>query len=323
MCQVWHAYPSPCQVYAINQSGFRPETWDGYRFVHGPLDADYPGDKSCKPMMFGLSTLNEKGLVNTGEKDYAERKKACRVKKWRWCASPLLPHVVTYSTPNVCYHTCAMHRITAEDIADMHNLPGDLSEGDMKKVLKARTKAIVLFCNHLSEMRSQQGPLSHKCLIWPACATRGMHAARSAAHLAHVPRVAYTPHAPPLARRMCHVWHAHRTGRPLPDACATCGTHAARSALCLAYVPHVASHRTRRFPARRMCHMWHSHRTGRPLPDACATRGTHTARSALCPAHVPRLASYRTRRFPARRMCRVWPHAAGSALGPAHVPRLA
>ena len=116
MCQVWHAYPSPCQVYAINQSGFRPETWDGYRFVYGPLDADYPGDKSCKPMIFCLSTLNEKGLVNTGEKDYAERKKACRVKKWRWCASPLLPHVVTYSTPNVCDHTCAMHRITAEDL---------------------------------------------------------------------------------------------------------------------------------------------------------------------------------------------------------------
>ena len=167
-------------------------------------------------MIFCLSTLNEKGLVNTGEKDYAERKKACRVKKWRWCASPLLPHVVTYSTPNVCDHTCAMHRITAEDIADMHNLPDDLSEGDMKKVLKARTKAIVLFCNHLSEMRSQQGPLSHKCLAgWP------------------VPRVACLPHALPPAWQTCHAWHARRTLRPPPGKRArkTCHTWHARRTL--------------------------------------------------------------------------------------------
>eukprot|EP00964_Phaeocystis_antarctica_P016898 scaffold9302_cov56-Phaeocystis_antarctica.AAC.4 len=168
-------------------------------------------------------------------------------------------------------------------------------------------------------------PLTTRDLTPPAplpgaCATRGMHTARSALCLAHVPRVACTPHAPsparcmchawqapPPARRMCHTWHAHRTLRPLPGARATCGMHSARAA------PLPGACATPDMP--------------RPLPGACATRGTHTARSALCPAHVPhvactphapppcpvhvpRLASHRTRRPPAWPLCHTWPHAA-------------
>ena len=125
-----------------------------------------------------------------------------------------------------------------------------------------------------------------------------------------------TPHAPPLARRMCHAWHAapparrtchtwhaHRTLRPLPGAHATCGMHTTRSALCLGHVPRVAytPHSPPPFPvhvpqlagpapARRMCHAWDAHRTIRPL----AWRTCHAWHAR------------RTRRTPARCMCHVW-----------------
>ena len=88
----------------------------------------------------------------------------------------------------------------------MCNLPDVLSKVESDKVSKAMYKAILLFNNHVVEMRSQQGPLSHKCLSgWP------------------VPRVACLPHAPPPAWPTCHAWHALRTLRPLPSSCATPG----------------------------------------------------------------------------------------------------
>ena len=103
-----------------------------------------------------------------------------------------------------------------------------------------------------------------------ARATCGTHTARSAFCPAHVPHVARTPHAPPLAWRTCHTWHVRRTLRPLPGSCATRGMHAAGSAparrMCHTwhYVPHVASHRRRRPLAWIMCHTWHH--AARPAP---------------------------------------------------------
>ena len=89
-------------------------------------------------------------------------------------------------------------RITAKNISDMCNLPDTLSQAESDKVSKAMYRAILLFSNHVVEMRSQQGPLSHKCLAgWP------------------VPRVACLPHALPPAWQTCHAWHARRTLRPL------------------------------------------------------------------------------------------------------------
>ena len=218
--------PPPCQVYEIAQSGVRPQTLTGFRFPHGPVDEDCTFRKEGKPMIFALVTLNPDGLTDTEHADYDLRKKACFVKKWRWCMHML----VTFSTPTVSDHTWAMHlvrvrvspnpnpitltltlaltltRITAKNISDMCNLPDVLSKVESDKVSKAMYKAILLFNNHVVEMRSQQGPLSHKCLSgWP------------------VPRVACLPHAPPPAWPTCHAWHALRTLRPLPSSCATPG----------------------------------------------------------------------------------------------------
>ena len=94
MCHAWHAHlPPPCQVYEIAQSGFRPQTLTKYKFPFGPLDQDCTFSKEGEPMVFALVALNEDGLTDKEHEDYEERKMACPLKKWRWCASALLPHV--------------------------------------------------------------------------------------------------------------------------------------------------------------------------------------------------------------------------------------
>ena len=119
--------------------------------------------------------------------------------------------------------------------------------------------------------------------------TCGLVRMASFVYLAHVPRVARIPHAPPPAWLMCHAWPVRRTLRPLPGARATRGMHTARSAARLAHVPRVACTPHTPPPAWRTCHPWHAHRRRRNLPGACATRGTHAARSAARLAHVPRV----------------------------------
>ena len=71
------------------------------------MDEDCTFRKEGKPMIFALVTLNPDGLTDTEHADYDLRKKACFVKKWRWCMHML----VTFSTPTVSDHTWAMHLV--------------------------------------------------------------------------------------------------------------------------------------------------------------------------------------------------------------------
>ena len=128
-----------------------------------------------------------------------------------------------------------------------------------------------------------------------ARATRGTYAAPSAECLAHVPRVARTPRAPPgacaargtyaaLSAWRMHVPRVARTPRAPPPAWRTChfSPHAPPLALLLCHAwPHAAraarvsrvahgdntSYHAWYMREKKRCHTWHG------ISNSCATRG--------------------------------------------------
>ena len=109
-----------------------------------------------------------------------------------------------------------------------------------------------------------------------ACAARGTYAARSAARLEHVLRVARTPHAPPPAWRTCH-FSPHAP--PLALLLCHAWLHAARAA-CVSRVAHGdnTSHHAWYMREKKRCHTWLG------ISNSCATRGrgSHTWRLTTC-----------------------------------------
>jgi len=104
------------------------------------------------------------------------------------------------------------HTRRTEGVVGCQLLRQLVSRKRQPRVLQGRQLGTLASLALLRHRRSQQGPLSHKCLAgWP------------------VPHVAFPPHAPPPAWHTCHAWHARRTRRP--PALRTCHAWHARRTL--------------------------------------------------------------------------------------------